>query len=178
MSLFGFICPRNGIAGAQVSEHGHVNALDVRSFKLSNGGIIGLNNASVAKSLREKLRDSACARFPTVLDNGADAYHDTHVICQPLHRGRAWLASGSATATCRAKLILPAQKFENANVSLVRRRSSVNRASVGHGKSFHGTWRTYCAEFSRPVRSPCPAMNSRRLTGSPRRRCPTFFPGW
>ena len=79
-SLNSFDCrPRNGIAGAQVSEHGHANALDVRSFELASGGIIGLNNASVAKSLRVRLRDSACARFSTVLGNGADAYHDTHV---------------------------------------------------------------------------------------------------
>jgi hypothetical protein len=55
--------PRNGIAGPKISEHGHANALDVRSFKLTNGGLIELNNASVAKSLRERLRDSACARF-------------------------------------------------------------------------------------------------------------------
>ena len=26
--------PRNGVSGAQVSEHGHANALDVGSFKL------------------------------------------------------------------------------------------------------------------------------------------------
>jgi hypothetical protein len=79
-SLDSFDCrPRNGIAGAQVSEHGHANAFDVRSFKLANGGIIEPNNASVTKSLRERLRDSACKRFSTVLGNGADAYHDSHV---------------------------------------------------------------------------------------------------
>jgi hypothetical protein len=79
-SLDSFDCrPRNGIAGAQVSEHGLANALDVRSFRLANGGTIELNNASIAKSLRERLRDSACARFSTVLGNGADAYHDSHV---------------------------------------------------------------------------------------------------
>jgi Extensin-like protein C-terminus len=79
-SLDSFDCrPRNGIAGAQLSEHGHANALDVRSFKLTNGGVIELNNAGVPKSLRERLRDSACARFSTVLGNGADAYHDSHV---------------------------------------------------------------------------------------------------
>ena len=38
-SLDSFDCrPRNGIAGAQVSEHGHANALDVRSFELASGG--------------------------------------------------------------------------------------------------------------------------------------------
>jgi hypothetical protein len=71
--------PRNGVAGAQVSEHGHANALDVGSFKLANGEVVELTSSRVAVSLREKLRDSACARFSTVLGNGADAYHDTHV---------------------------------------------------------------------------------------------------
>ena len=79
-TLDSFDCrPRNDISGAPISEHGRANALDVRSFKLANGAIIELNNASVAKSLRQRFRDSACARFSTVLGNGADAFHDSHV---------------------------------------------------------------------------------------------------
>ena len=39
-----------------------------------------------AKSLREKLRDSACARFTTVLGNGADAYHEAHVHIDLMER--------------------------------------------------------------------------------------------
>jgi hypothetical protein len=78
--LDSFDCrPRNGISGAQISEHGRANALDVRSFTLEDGKVIELNNASVSRSLRERLRNSACARFSTVLGNGADAYHETHV---------------------------------------------------------------------------------------------------
>ena len=78
--------PRNGVSGAQVSEHGHANALDVGSFKLANGEVVELTNIRVAASLREKLRDSACARFSTVLGNGADAYHDTHVHIDLMER--------------------------------------------------------------------------------------------
>jgi hypothetical protein len=49
-TLESFDCrPRNGIVGAQVSEHGHANALDVRSFKLANGELVELTNASVTK---------------------------------------------------------------------------------------------------------------------------------
>src|SRR5215467_1832337 len=62
------------------------NALDVRAFKLANGGAIGLTDAGVDKSLREKLRQTACARFSTVLGNGADAYHDSHVHLDLLER--------------------------------------------------------------------------------------------
>jgi hypothetical protein len=77
---------RNGITDAKISEHGRANALDMRAFKLSNGAAIQLTDASVAKSLREKLRQSACARFSTVLGNGADAYHDSHVHLDLLER--------------------------------------------------------------------------------------------
>jgi hypothetical protein len=77
---------RNGITDAKISEHGRANALDVRAFKLANGAAIQLTDASVAKSLREKLRQSACARFSTVLGNGADAYHDGHVHLDLLER--------------------------------------------------------------------------------------------
>jgi Extensin-like protein C-terminus len=72
--------------GEQLSEHGRANAVDVRSFKLTNGAVIELTSASVAKSLRQRLRDSACERFSTVLGNGADAYHDTHVHVDLMER--------------------------------------------------------------------------------------------
>jgi hypothetical protein len=86
-TLDSFDCrPRNGIAGAKISEHGHANALDVRAFKLADGAAIELTDAGVAKSLREKLRQSACARFSTVLGNGADAYHDSHVHLDLIER--------------------------------------------------------------------------------------------
>ena len=86
-ALDSFDCrPRNGIAGAPVSEHGRANALDVRSFRLTNDAVVELTSASVAKPLREKLRESACARFTTVLGNGADAYHESHVHLDLMER--------------------------------------------------------------------------------------------
>jgi len=86
-TLDSFDCRRrNGVKDAKISEHGRANALDLRAFKLSNGVAIELTDASVAKSLREKLRQSACARFSTVLGNGADAYHDSHVHLDLIER--------------------------------------------------------------------------------------------
>jgi Extensin-like protein C-terminus len=86
-TLDSFDCrPRNGIKDAKISEHGRANALDVRAFKLISGAAIGLTDAGVDKSLREKLRQSACSRFSTVLGNGADAYHDSHVHLDLLER--------------------------------------------------------------------------------------------
>ena len=68
--------PRNNVAGAPVSEHGRANALDVRALGVTSGAVLELTSASTSKPLREKLRESACARFDTVLGNGADAYHE------------------------------------------------------------------------------------------------------
>ena len=76
----------NGISGAHLSEHGHANALDVRSLKLANGTVIELTNATVSKQLREQLRQTACSRFSTVLGNGADAYHESHVHIDLMQR--------------------------------------------------------------------------------------------
>jgi Extensin-like protein C-terminus len=142
-SLDSFDCrPRNGIDGAQVSEHGHANALDVRSFKLANGGVIELNNASVAKSLRQRLRDSACARFPTVLGNGADAYHDSHVHVDLLERSNhykicqwdvldpAETAALAAKKAAAAAAHIPAGIKEASDVPLPRPRLVVNIDAV------------------------------------------------
>ena len=46
---------RNRIAGAQLSEHGKANALDVRSFKLANGAVVGLTDPHVPKDFRADL---------------------------------------------------------------------------------------------------------------------------
>ena len=93
----------NGISGAKLSEHGHANALDVRSLKLANGTIIELTNATVSKSLREQLRQTACTRFSTVLGNGADAYHENHVHIDLMQRTNNYkFASG--TSLTRPKL--------------------------------------------------------------------------
>jgi hypothetical protein len=142
-SLDSFDCrPRNGINAAQISEHGHANALDVRSFRLANGGVIELNNASVAKSLRERLRDSACARFSTVLGNGADAYHDTHVHVDLMERSNHYkichwdVLDAAETAALVAKKAaaaaahIPAAIREASDVPLPRPRPVVNTDAV------------------------------------------------
>jgi hypothetical protein len=76
----------NGVKGAKLSEHGHANALDVQSLKLSNGTIVELTNPTVSKALREQLRQTACSRFSTVLGNGADGFHENHVHIDLMQR--------------------------------------------------------------------------------------------
>jgi hypothetical protein len=62
----------------------------VRALKLADGRTIALTDVQVSKSLRENLRQSACARFTTVLGNGADAYHESHVHLDLLERSNKY----------------------------------------------------------------------------------------
>jgi hypothetical protein len=70
---------RNRVAGAQLSEHGRANALDVRGFRLANGQSISLTDRNVPRELRENVLHSVCARFTTVLGPGSDWYHEEHI---------------------------------------------------------------------------------------------------
>jgi hypothetical protein len=70
---------RNRVAGAQLSEHGKANALDVRAVKLANGKAINFTDRTVAREVRESVLHSVCARFSTVLGPGSDWYHEDHI---------------------------------------------------------------------------------------------------
>jgi hypothetical protein len=77
---------RNRIVGAQLSEHGRANALDVRAFKLASGRTISLTDRTVARELRENVLHSACTRFSTVLGPGSDGYHEDHIHLDLMER--------------------------------------------------------------------------------------------
>ncbi|MDE2379761.1 extensin family protein [Bradyrhizobium sp.] len=70
---------RNRVAGALLSEHGRANALDVRAVGLANGQSIGLTDRTVPREVRERVLQSVCARFTTVLGPGSDWYHEDHI---------------------------------------------------------------------------------------------------
>ena len=70
---------RNRIAGAKLSEHGKGNAVDLRTFILSDGRALMLTDVAVAKNFRDELRESACHRFTTVLGPGSDSHHEEHI---------------------------------------------------------------------------------------------------
>jgi hypothetical protein len=116
-TLDSFDCrPRNGIAGAPVSEHGRADALDVRALGVTGGAVLELTSASTAKPLREKLRESACARFDTVLGNGADAYHESHVHIDLMERNNnykmcQWEVLDPAEAAALAVKKIPAARI-------------------------------------------------------------------
>jgi hypothetical protein len=71
--------PRNRVAGAETSEHGRANAIDIRSLTLTNGKRFGLTDPEVKKTVRDSLKAGACARFMTVLGPGSDGYHEEHI---------------------------------------------------------------------------------------------------
>ena len=77
---------RNRVVGAQLSEHGRANALDVRAFKLANGQSISLTDRTVPRELRENVLHSVCARFSTVLGPGSDWYHEDHIHLDLMER--------------------------------------------------------------------------------------------
>jgi hypothetical protein len=79
---------RNNIKGAQLSEHGRGNALDITAIRLRNGGVFNLTDQMVTKPFRDRIRAAACGRFMTVLGPGSDAYHASHVHLDMAERAR------------------------------------------------------------------------------------------
>lgn len=80
-----YVCRnRNWKAGARVSEHARGNAIDILSFRFARR-TVGLKDPG-APALLSALRDSACARFATVLGPGADAFHETDLHLDLEHR--------------------------------------------------------------------------------------------
>jgi hypothetical protein len=77
---------RNRVAGAQLSEHGRANALDVRDLKLADGQSISLTDRAVSREVRENVLHSVCARFTTVLGPGSDGYHEDHIHLDLMER--------------------------------------------------------------------------------------------
>jgi hypothetical protein len=75
-----FSCrPRNSVFGAVMSEHGKANALDIRALHLADGRRIAIENADGPREFLAGMRQSACARFTTVLGPGSDRDHETHL---------------------------------------------------------------------------------------------------
>jgi hypothetical protein len=70
---------RNRVVGAQVSQHGKANALDIRSFKLVDGSSAQPTDPYISKEFRDDMRKGACERFKTVLGPGSDGYHEDHI---------------------------------------------------------------------------------------------------
>jgi hypothetical protein len=71
--------PRNNVPDAPISEHGSANAIDMRSFTLTDGKRYEFTDPLVNEAVRKNIKASACARFTTVLGPGSDGYHEQHI---------------------------------------------------------------------------------------------------
>lgn len=73
--------PRNGAAGAPISEHASGNAMDLSGLVLQDNRSVMFNNNrdDGTSALREHVQKSACARFTTVLGPGSDSSHKDHL---------------------------------------------------------------------------------------------------
>ncbi len=70
---------RNRMPGGKLSEHGKGNAIDLRAFTLADNRVLALTDIAAPADTRRALRESACARFSTVLGPGSDGYHESHI---------------------------------------------------------------------------------------------------
>jgi hypothetical protein len=77
---------RNRVAGAQLSEHGRANALDIRALRLKNGQAAQPTDVAIPRDFRLAMKTSACARFTTVLGPGSDGYHEDHIHVDLMER--------------------------------------------------------------------------------------------
>ena len=88
--------PMNNIPGANLSEHGHANALDIGSFTLTDGRTVsvlgGWNGSAADRRFLRMVHDGACNSFSTVLGPEANAYHRDHFHLDLMqrHAGR-WI---------------------------------------------------------------------------------------
>jgi hypothetical protein len=107
---------RNRIAGARLSEHGRANAIDLRGFTLANGKSFTFTDVAADKGARDRLRQSACARFTTVLGPGSDGYHESHVHLDAIERrgGYRMCQWDVRDATMVAAMPLPPERPKSA----------------------------------------------------------------
>lgn len=74
--------PRNNMAGARLSEHGHANAIDISTFLLADGRQVtvreGWRGNSRDAGFLKTVHQGACGIFSTVLGPDSDRFHHDH----------------------------------------------------------------------------------------------------
>lgn len=86
-----YICRlRNNATSGKISEHAHGNAVDIASFRLSDGTTIAIQprdeDGTMDGAFQRAVTASACLYFKTVLDPGSDAAHETHLHLDVIDR--------------------------------------------------------------------------------------------
>ena len=70
---------RNRQADAKPSEHATGAAIDLAAIEFVDGSVMRVTDKARDPTIAISLRQSACARFSTVLGPGSDGYHEDHV---------------------------------------------------------------------------------------------------
>jgi len=80
-----FACrPKNNVKGADISEHGRANAVDISAFVLQDGRRITVaadwnGPDPKARAFLRAVHQAACHRFSIVLGPDANAFHRDHL---------------------------------------------------------------------------------------------------
>ena len=120
---------RNRVPGAKLSEHAKGNAVDLRSFILTDGRVVTLTDVTVAKDFRDELRESACRRFSTVLGPGSDSAHETHIHVDLIERRGGY-------RMCQWDVRTPPPKEVAAGVPLPTPRPNIDRSAASQKSDF------------------------------------------
>ncbi len=84
--------PMNNQDGAQLSEHGHANAIDVSGFVLADGRkvtvLAGWRGDDAERGFLRAVHSGACGDFTTVLGPEANAFHRDHFHLDLARHGR------------------------------------------------------------------------------------------
>lgn len=84
--------PMNGQSGAQLSEHGHANALDISAFVLADGRKVTVRSGwwgdANERGFLRAIHQAACRDFTTVLGPEANAFHRDHFHVDLARHGR------------------------------------------------------------------------------------------
>ncbi len=70
---------RNRQAEAKLSEHATGGAVDLSAIEFVDGKVLRLADKTNDPAIANSLKQSACARFSTVLGPGSDGYHEDHI---------------------------------------------------------------------------------------------------
>lgn len=72
----------NNVDGANLSEHGHANAIDISGFVMGDGRVVtvkgGWNGRPEEQAFLRDVRSGSCQAFTTVLGPGFNAEHADH----------------------------------------------------------------------------------------------------
>jgi hypothetical protein len=70
---------RNNAITGKLSEHAHGDAIDLIGLRFEDGHMLSFSALDNDMAVAQALRETACARFATVLGPGSDGAHEAHI---------------------------------------------------------------------------------------------------